>query len=50
MISCDDLTVMSGTFNAFFGNDAKRALAISVAKEPDEQDEVISPMEVAYRN
>ena len=50
MISCDDLTVMSGTFNAFFGNDAKRALAISVAREPDEQDEVISPMEVAYRN
>lgn len=50
MISCDDLTIMSGTFNAFFGNDAKRALAISVAKEPDEQDEVISPMEVAYRN
>ena len=50
MISCDDLTVMSGTFNAFFGNDAKRALAISVAKDPDKQDEVISPMEVAYRN
>jgi hypothetical protein len=50
MISCDDLTIMSGTFNAFFGNDAKRALAISVAKDPDKQDEVISPMEVAYRN
>lgn len=50
MVSCDDLTVMSGTFNAFFGNDAKRALAISVAKDPDKQDEVISPMEVAYRN
>lgn len=50
MVSCDDLSVMSGTFNAFFGNDAKRALAISVAKDPDKQDEVISPMEVAYRN
>jgi len=50
MVSCDDLTIMSGTFNAFFGNDAKRALAISVAKDPDKQDEVISPMEVAYRN
>lgn len=50
MISCDDLTIMSGTFNAFFGNDAKRALVISTAKDPDEQDKVISPIEVAYRN
>ena len=50
MISCDDLTVMSGTFNAFFGNDAKRALVISTAKDPDEQDKVISPVEIAYRN
>ena len=50
MISCDDLTVMSGTFNAFFGNDAKRALVISTAKDPEEQDKVISPIEIAYRN
>ena len=50
MISCDDLTIMSGTFNAFFGNDAKRALVIATAKDPDEQDKVISPIEIAYRN
>lgn len=50
MVGCDDLTIMSGTFNAFFGNDARRAITIASSKEPDEQDKVISPLEIAYRN
>lgn len=48
-VSCDDLTIMSGSFNALFGPDAVRGMVISAAKTYDEQTGKPSPIEKALR-
>lgn len=48
-ISCDDLTIMSGSFNALFGPDAVRGMVISAAKTYEEQTNRPSPIEKALR-
>lgn len=48
-VSCNDLTVMSGSFNALYGPDAVRGMVISAAKSYDEQTKNVSPIEGALR-
>lgn len=48
-ISCQDMTIMSGSFNALFGPDAVRGMVISAAKTYDEQTGKPSPIEKALR-
>lgn len=48
-VSCNDLSVMAGTFNALFGPDAVRGMAISAARSYEEQTGRPSPIEKALR-
>lgn len=48
-VSCDDITVMSGSFSSLFGSDAIRGIVVSAAKTREEQTEKSSPIEKALR-